>query len=85
MGEIVPIAYVPAGEMGTVEAIDGAPDQVRRLEEMGLAMGATVQMVSGGSPCIVKVRDSQVCIRGTNELQVLIRLGGAPNSGAEPT
>ena len=51
----------------------GPAEQVRRLEELGLRAGARLEMVRGGSPCIVRVDGSTLCFRDDELLRVLVR------------
>jgi ferrous iron transport protein A len=46
---------------------------VQRLQEMGLHQGARVEMVQQGSPCIVRLGSSKVCLRDANLFQILVR------------
>lgn len=51
------------------------PDQVHRLEELGMRSGAEVQMVQPGSACIVRLAGSKLCVRADELLRVLVRPG----------
>ena len=51
----------------------GAPDQVRRLEELGLRAGARLEMIRSGAPCIIRVDGSKLCFRNDDSLRVLVR------------
>src|SRR3990172_2873137 len=55
MPELVPISLLSAGQVAEVRQVVGPPEQVRRLEELGLRDGAVLEMVRSGSPCIVRV------------------------------
>ena len=50
----------------------GSPEQVRRLEELGLRSGAHLEIVRGGSPCIVRIDGSTLCFRHDESLRVLV-------------
>ena len=71
---IVPIELMSAGERGRVCALDGAPEFVLRLEEMGLHEGAQVRMVRAGSPCILAVNDHRFSLRFDHNATVLVEV-----------
>ena len=48
--------------MAEMRQVAGRPEQVRRLEELGLRDGAELEMVRGGSPCIVRVGGEHVLL-----------------------
>jgi Fe2+ transport system protein FeoA len=58
---------------GEVTAVVGAHEYVRRLHEMGVQCGAWIEMVSSGSPCIVRVLGSQLCFSEAQTLGILVR------------
>ena len=53
----------------------GQPEQVHRLEELGLRGGTTVEMVQNGSPCIIRLAGHKLCFRADDMLHVLVRRG----------
>jgi ferrous iron transport protein A len=75
LNEIIPLQLLPAGQTGRIDALIGTPADVQRLEEMGLRQGAWVEMVQPGSPCIVKLAGSKLCLRDANLFQVMVQPG----------
>ncbi|MBS0205293.1 MAG: ferrous iron transport protein A [Planctomycetes bacterium] len=71
---VVPLELMSTGEQGRVCTLDGAPDFVVRLEEMGLREGARVRMVRSGSPCILAVNDHRFSLRFDDCATVLVEL-----------
>ena len=71
---VVPLEMMTTGEQGRVHTLDGAPELVCRLEEMGLREGTAVQMVRSGSPCILAVNDHRLSLRFDNKATVLVEL-----------
>jgi ferrous iron transport protein A len=71
---IVPLEMMANGEQGRVCNLDGAPEFVCRLEEMGLREGARVHMVRAGSPCILAVNDHRFSLRFDHNATVLVEL-----------
>jgi ferrous iron transport protein A len=68
----IPISQLQRGEVAEIAQIVGAPDQVRRLEELGLRGGVRLEIVRGGSPCIVRVAGSTLCFRHDELVRVLV-------------
>ncbi len=75
MHDLIPLSRLAPGQSAHVGHVDGQPDAVHRLEELGLRGGATVEMVQRGSPCIIRLAGHKLCFRPDDLLQVLVRLG----------
>ena len=56
----------------------GRPDDVRRLEELGLRVGEPVEMIDAGVPCIIRLAGAKLCFRGAEAFQILVA-SGKPN------
>ena len=67
-----PITQLRCGEVAEIAQVVGSPEQVRRLEELGLRGGMTLEMVRGGSPCIVRVGGAKLCFRHDELVRVLV-------------
>jgi len=57
--------------------VTGQPEQIHRLEELGLRGGAAIEMVQTGSPCIIRLAGNKLCFRGDEVMRVLVRRGAA--------
>jgi ferrous iron transport protein A len=68
----IPITQLRRGEVAEIAQILGTPEQVRRLEELGLRGGVRLEIVRGGSPCIVRVGGTKLCFRHDELLRVLV-------------
>jgi len=68
----MPINLLCRGEVAEVSHVLGSPDQVRRLEELGLRGGAYLEIVQDGSPCIVRVGGAKLCVRHDELLRILV-------------
>jgi ferrous iron transport protein A len=68
----IPITQLRRGEVAEISKVVGSPEQVRRLEELGLRGGARLEIVRGGSPCIVRVAGATLCFRHDELLRVLV-------------
>lgn len=75
MQELVPLHHLAPGQSADVGHIVGRPEEVHRLEELGLRGGATVEMVQNGSPCIIRLAGQKLCFRADDLLRVLVRMG----------
>lgn len=73
--DLIPLGTLLPGQRGFVEQVVGRPEQVRRLEELGLRSGVRVEMVQSGSPCIVHLAGHKLCFRAADVLRVMVRLG----------
>lgn len=72
--QILPLDLLAAGEAGHVFEVDGRPEFVHRLHEMGLQPGAEVRMIRPGSPCIVAVNEQRLSFRLEESTMVLIEV-----------
>jgi ferrous iron transport protein A len=72
MRELVPLSVLRSGQIAEIGQLVGAPEQVRRLEELGLRTGARLEMIRGGSPCIIRVDGSTLCFRDDDSLRILV-------------
>ena len=71
--ELIPLNRLGPGEGGRIDQLMGRPDDVQRLEELGLRGGRHIEMVQSGSPCIVRLDGQKICFRGGESLNVLVR------------
>ena len=78
MENIVPLELMTAGEVGHVVQVDGSPDIVHRLAEMGLREQVRVLMIQPGRPCIVVVGDHRLSLRTDDEAEILVALSVIP-------
>ncbi len=72
--EVVPLWLLAAGEGGTVVAIDGQPDLVVRLQEMGMRPGCQVHVIRAGSVSIVAVGNHRFGFRGSEAAFVMVEI-----------
>ncbi|MGD9722176.1 MAG: ferrous iron transport protein A [Pirellulales bacterium] len=77
MHDLIPLNLLAPGESAEVGHISGLPDDVHRLEELGLRGGAAIEMVQGGSPCIIRLSGQKLCFRADDLVHVLVRRGVA--------
>ena len=71
--ELIPLDRISPGQFAQIDRFVGCAEHVRRLEEMGLRQGMTVQVVRHGRPCIIRAGSSRICFRCSDLLGVLVR------------
>jgi Fe2+ transport system protein FeoA len=72
MHELLPISALLPGQRAEVRQVVGRPEQTRRLEELGLRAGASLELVQSGSPCIIRVAGTKLCLRDGESCSVLV-------------
>jgi ferrous iron transport protein A len=70
--QLVPLTFLTMGQTAQVGQVLGRPEQVHRLEELGLRGGATIEMVQPGSPCIIRLGANKLCFRADELTRVLV-------------
>lgn len=74
MSHVVPLEMLRTGEQGRVCEVDGSPDFVHRLQEMGLREGVTITMLRSGSPCILDINQHRLSFRADDLATVLVEV-----------
>ena len=74
VSQTLPLELLAAGERGLVVQVDGDPNLVVRLEEMGLHSGVRICMVRPGSPCILEVNHQRFSFRFDELVTVLVEV-----------
>jgi Fe2+ transport system protein FeoA len=75
--ELIPLNLAPAGASVRVAQLLGAPEETRRLEELGLRQGTVLEVIQSGSPCIVRLSEHKLCFRQGETFHVLVTVGEA--------
>ena len=73
MHEHLPLTALTRGAIAEICALVGPAERVRRLEELGLRTGARIEVVRGGSPCIVRVAGATLCFRDNELASVVVQ------------
>jgi ferrous iron transport protein A len=71
MREFISLSALRPGQMAEIGDVVGPVAHIRRLQELGLRIGALVQMVRGGTPCILRVEGSTLCFRDDGSLRLM--------------
>ena len=72
MHDLIPLSALLPGQIAQVRQVVGQIEQVRRLDELGIRAGEQLELVQGGSPCIVRVGGAKLCIRDGEMCSVLV-------------
>jgi len=70
--KIIPLYQLPAGQAAFIRSIQGDPDHIHRLEEIGLRGGMRIEMFRSGNPCIVRLACNKICLRADDMLNILV-------------
>ena len=70
---LLPLDCLQPGEWGDVAEVSGEPGWVCRMAELGLRTGCRIQLVQGGSPCLLQVSGCRLCLRSDAASQILVR------------
>lgn len=76
MKQLFPLQDLRPGQTALIDRLEGKPEVVQRLQEVGLRCGSQVEMVRGGRPCIVRLGGSRLCYRDCDVTRVLVRTEG---------
>jgi ferrous iron transport protein A len=72
MREFLPLTLLAAGQIAEISELVGPPERIRRFQELGLRVGARIEIVRAGSPCIVRVGESRLCVREDAQVRILV-------------
>ena len=78
--ELLPLELLGPGQWGEVEDVAGKPAWVCRMAELGIRNGCRLQVVQPGSPCLLRVGDCRLSLRGECDCQIFVR----PVPGGQP-
>lgn len=69
---LLPLEMLRAEESARLVEMDGDENQVRRLSEMGLRIGATIQMLRPGSPCLLALDGKRLSLRLGVDVELMV-------------
>ena len=72
MHDLLPLTALLPGQVAEVRQVVGRPEQVRRLEELGVRGGMVLEVVQAGTPCIIRVGGTKLCFRDCEMCSVLV-------------
>jgi Fe2+ transport system protein FeoA len=72
--QVIPLGLLAVGSTATIVEVDGKPEVVGRLHEMGVRPGCDVRMVRAGGACIVAIDNHRFGFRGAEAAHVLVEV-----------
>lgn len=69
---LIPLDMLRPGERAEVVEVTGDAAWVCRLAEMGLQQGCQLTVLQPGTPCLLKVADCRLCLRGEETTQIMV-------------
>lgn len=73
MEYLLPLEILQPGENAEVADLSGDPGWVSRMAELGLQVGSRLQMLRSGSPCLLRVGNTRLSLRGDWAMRILVR------------
>ena len=77
MPDTFPLQMLSAGQLARIDQLLGRPEEVHRLQELGIRVGKPVEVLQSGSTCIVKLDGTRLAFRDHEGFRVLVRMGEA--------
>ena len=68
----VTLRSMRAGEVGLVTGLNNTGASARRLAELGVTRGRTVEMIRSGAPCIVRIDHTRLSMGASLQESVLL-------------
>lgn len=69
----LPLELLQLGERAEILDIQGSPEWLQRLSELGFREGAQIQMLQPGSPCLVLIGGARLSLRGEEASSILVQ------------
>jgi Fe2+ transport system protein FeoA len=70
---MLPLDLLKSGEWAEVAEVIGEADWVCRLAALGLREGCQVQVLQQGSPCLLRVENCKLCLRGAESSSIFVQ------------
>jgi ferrous iron transport protein A len=77
MPDVFPLQMLSAGQCARIDQLLGRPDEVHRLQELGMRIGTPIEMLQRGATCIVRLDGARLAFRDHDGCRVLVRTGDA--------
>ena len=58
MPDTLPLHMLAAGQCARIDQLLGRPDEIHRLQELGMRVGTPIEMLQSGATCIVKLDET---------------------------
>lgn len=73
MDQLLPLELLNAGEWADVAEVHGEPAWIGRMAELGLRVGGRLQVLQAGSPCLLQINGTRLCLRGEQTMRILVK------------
>jgi len=73
MHSLLPLEMLRPAEWAEIHTVCGDPGWVGRMAELGIRTGCRVQVVQPGSPCLLRVGNCRLSLRGECDCQIVVR------------
>jgi ferrous iron transport protein A len=70
---LLPLELLGPGEWADIAELHGEPGWVGRMAELGLLVGSRLRVLRPGSPCLLLIGNSRLCLRSDWAMQILVR------------
>jgi Fe2+ transport system protein FeoA len=70
---LLPLEMIGPGEWADVADVAGEPTWIGRMAELGVRIGSRLQILQPGSPCLLRVGDARLSLRGEWRTRILVR------------
>lgn len=70
---LLPLDMLRVGDCGEIAEVSGDATWVGRLAELGLKQGCRFSVLQSGTPCLLDVSGTRLCLRGGECSQILVR------------
>jgi Fe2+ transport system protein FeoA len=70
---LLPLDMLQPGDRGEIAAVNGDPAWIGRLAELGVREGGRVCVLQAGSPCLIDLAGTRLCLRGGECARILVR------------
>jgi ferrous iron transport protein A len=70
---MLPLDILTTGECAEIVEVHGEPDWIKRMGELGIHSGSRLQMIRSGSPCLLRVGNTRLCLRSDLAQHILVR------------
>jgi Fe2+ transport system protein FeoA len=70
---LMPLDMLQTGDRGEIAEVSGDSAWVRRLAELGIKQGQCFNVLQSGTPCLLDVDGTRLCLRGGECSRILVR------------
>ncbi len=68
----IPLDLLSPDEEGVIVEMEGEPNHLKRLEEIGIRVGRKVRMISQGCPCMICIDGRRLSLRIEEDAEIYV-------------